>query len=273
MLNYREKILESASYLKNRIQSPPTMGLVLGSGLGDLSNAISDRIEIAYNDIPHFPTTTVVGHAGSLLFGKFKDKHVVLMQGRFHYYEGYTMKQVVFPYYVLHQLGVQSMILTNSCGGINKDYTPGDIVVIDDFISLVSNNPLIGENDDLLGPRFPDMTEPYSNRLKSIAKESAQHLKLPYKEGVYGFFSGPYYETRAEIRAFANMGCDLIGMSTVPETIACNHMGVEVLAFAVVTNMATGIQQKKHDHHHVVKMAKQASEKLTSWLDDLIEKL
>lgn len=269
-MNYTNQINESVAYLQNLIHHSPTLGLVLGSGLGGLSDRVEERQIIHYKDIPHFPVSTVVGHAGSLLFGKIQGMNVVFMQGRFHYYEGYSMKEVVFPYYVLKALGVNTMILTNACGGINPSYTPGDIVVVEDFINLVIQNPLIGFNDDHLGPRFPDMTEPYDLNLINEAKKIAKNLNIPFKTGVYGFFSGPYYETRAEIRAYGRLGCDLIGMSTVPETIALNHMGVKTIAFSVVTNMATGIQDKKHDHAHVVKMAQQASETLSRWLDGFI---
>jgi len=270
-MNYTNKINESVAYLQNLILDSPTLGLVLGSGLGSLSDRVEERQIIHYKDIPHFPVSTVAGHAGSLLFGKVLGMNVVFMQGRFHYYEGYSMREVVFPYYVLKALGVNTMILTNACGGINPSYTPGDIVVVEDFINLVIQNPLIGFNDDNLGPRFPDMTEPYDLSLISEAKKIANDLNIPFKTGVYGFFSGPYYETRAEIRAYGRLGCDLIGMSTVPETIALNHMGVRTIAFSVVTNMATGIQDKKHDHAHVVKMAQQASETLSQWLDVFIQ--
>jgi len=269
-MNYFNQIIESADFLKAKIKQAPILGLVLGSGLGDLSAEVTDRIEIPYKDIPHFPLSTVSGHAGSLLFGTYQNRSVVLMQGRFHYYEGYSMRQVVFPYYVLKELGVETVILTNACGGINTEYEPGDIVLVEDFINLVIQNPLIGENDERLGPRFPDMTEPYDLDLMSKAKASAKKLNLKVQSGVYGFFSGPYYETKAEIRAYGKMGCDLIGMSTVPETIALNHMGVKVIAFAVVTNMATGIQKKKHSHAHVVEMAKEAGVKLSLWLSDFI---
>lgn len=272
-MNYTAKISESVAFLKQKLTSTPTLGLVLGSGLGDLSQHVQDRIEIPYKAIPNFPVSTVVGHAGSLLFGTYLGHHVVFMQGRFHYYEGYTMREVVFPYYVLKALGVHTMVLTNACGGINTSYTPGDIVIVDDFINLVIQNPLIGENDPELGPRFPDMTQPYDQGLMDLAESCASTLNIPFKKGVYGFFSGPYYETRAEIRAYGIMGCDLIGMSTVPETIALNHMGVKTIAFAVVTNMATGIQQKKHDHTHVVTMAKQAAITLSAWLEMFIKQL
>lgn len=272
-MDYFTQIEEAATYLKDQIKHPVSLGLVLGSGLGDVSKAVENSTSILYQDIPHFPISTVSGHAGSLLFGDYKGHSVVFMQGRFHYYEGYSMKEVVFPYYVLKELGVKTMILTNACGGINTNYKPGDIVVIEDFINLVIQNPLIGINDERLGSRFPDMTEPYDETLRDLAQSTAKALNLPYQSGVYGFFSGPYYETKAEIRAYGKMGCDLIGMSTVPETIALNHMGVKVLAFAVVTNMATGIQKKKHSHAHVVEMAQQASTQLSLWLDAILENL
>lgn len=270
-MNTLTNIKTSADYLLSKILKQPTLGLVLGSGLGDLSQEVTNKLEIPYHDIPHFPLSTVEGHAGSLLFGEFQGHDVVFMQGRFHYYEGYTMKEVVFPYYVLKELGVKTMILTNACGGINPSYAPGDIVLVEDFINLVIQNPLIGPNDSTLGPRFPDMTQPYDQDLITLASQCAHELNIPVKQGVYGFFAGPYYETRAEIRAYGRMGCDLIGMSTVPETIALNHMGLKTIAFAVVTNMATGIQDKKHDHAHVVMMAKQASKILSLWLKHVIQ--
>ncbi|MBS3971410.1 MAG: purine-nucleoside phosphorylase [Erysipelotrichia bacterium] len=272
-MKYSHQINDSLAYIKHHVSSKPTIGLVLGSGLGDLSQHVQQHIEIPYKDIPHFPVSTVAGHTGSLLFGTYQGHEVVFMQGRFHYYEGYTMKEVVFPYYVLKALGVKTMILTNACGGINLSYQPGDIVVVEDFINLVLQNPLIGENDPELGPRFPDMTQPYDENLRLHAQHCAETLNIPFKTGVYGFFAGPYYETRAEIRAYGQMGCDLIGMSTVPETIALNHMGVRTIVFAVVTNMATGIQNKKHDHAHVVDMAKQAAVTLSQWLELFIQTL
>jgi purine-nucleoside phosphorylase len=204
-----------------------------------------------------------------MVFGKLKGKAVVMLQGRFHFYEGYSMKEVVFPIYVLKALGVETLILTNACGGVNEAYEPGDIVLINDFINMVWINPLIGINDEKLGPRFPDMSEPYSFDL--IKKVKA--LDPTLQEGIYAHFSGPYYETRAEIRAAKVLGADLVGMSTVPETIAANHTGLKVLAFAVVTNMATGIQKVKHDHHRVVEMANQAAIKLEALLLQLIEVL
>ena len=269
MENYKAKINECASYLKDKVKALPEIAFVLGTGLGKLVDEITDQQIFPYQELPYFPVSTVVGHKGQLVFGKLKGKDVVMMQGRFHFYEGYSMKEVVFPYYVMKALGVKTLILTNACGAVNENYQPGDIVLINDFINMVWINPLIGTNDEDLGPRFPDMSEPYSFDLikKVLTLDPSLH------EGVYAHFSGPYYETRAEIRAAKALGADLVGMSTVPETIAANHAGMKVLAFAVVTNMATGIQKVKHDHHRVVDMANQAAAKLEVLLLQLIETL
>lgn len=269
MENYTQKIKECAAFLNSKITVKPEIAFVLGTGLGKLVDEIQDPQVFAYQDLPYFPRSTVVGHKGQLVFGTLKGKTVVMMQGRFHFYEGYSMKEVVFPYYVLKALGVQTLIVTNACGGVNLNYQPGDIVLINDFINMVWINPLIGTNDEELGPRFPDMSEPYS--LELIAKAKALDPSL--QEGIYAHFSGPYYETKAEIQAAKILGADLVGMSTVPETIAANHCGMKVLAFAVVTNMATGIQKVKHDHHRVVLMANQAAVRLEALLLKLMETL
>ncbi len=269
MENYKEKINECATYLKDRIKTSPKIACVLGTGLGNLVDEATDQQIFPYADLPYFPQSTVVGHKGQLVFGKLKGKDVVMLQGRFHFYEGYSMKEVVFPIYVLKALGVETLILTNACGGINEHYQPGDIVLIQDFINMVWINPLIGVNDESLGPRFPDMSEPYSFDLINKVKA----LDPSIQEGIYAHFSGPYYETRAEIQAAKIMGADLVGMSTVPETIAANHAGIKVLAFAVVTNMATGIQKVKHDHHRVVDMANKAAIRLEKLLLQLLENL
>jgi len=269
MENYKTKINECAAYLKARIDSTPELALVLGTGLGKLVDELQDAKIFPYSTLPYFPTSTVVGHKGQLVVGTLKGKTVAMLQGRFHFYEGYSMKEVVFPIYVLKALGVKTLILTNACGGVNLAYQPGDIVLINDFINMVWINPLIGINDEELGPRFPDMSEPYSLDLIHKVKS----LDSALQEGVYAHFSGPYYETKAEIQAAKVMGADLVGMSTVPETIAANHAGLKVLAFAVVTNMATGIQKVKHDHHRVVDMANQAALKLEGLLLKLVELL
>jgi len=269
MENYRQKIEEAALTIKKQIKETPTLAFVLGTGLGGLVDEMTEKQFFPYTELPYFPKSTVVGHAGQLVVGKLRNKTVVMLQGRFHFYEGYSMKEVVFPIYVLKALGVETLVLTNACGGVNELYEPGNIVLINDFINMVWINPLIGINDELLGPRFPDMSEPYSLELIKKAKAIDPSLQ----EGVYAHFSGPYYETKAEIRAAKILGADLVGMSTVPETIAANHCGLKVIAFAVVTNMATGIQKVKHDHHRVVAMANQAAIQLEALLLQLSEVL
>lgn len=273
MENYYEKLCESAKLIQEKISCRPEIGIILGSGLGALADGIENKEEIAYADIPNFPVSTVAGHKGSLVFGDFKGKKVVMMQGRFHYYEGYSMKEVVYPVYVMKMLGVSKMIVTNACGGINTDFEPGTLMLINDFINLVFTNPLMGPNDERLGPRFPDMSEPYKKDLIAHAKKVADENGIAWKEGVYGHFSGPYYETAAEIRAFGRLGADAIGMSTVPETIAANHCGIDVLGISCITNMATGIQKVKHSHERVVEVANRASANLTLWVEKIIETL
>jgi len=235
---------------------------------------LEDRIVIPYDNITNFKTSTVKGHVSNLIAGRLEGKNVLLMSGRFHYYEGYSMKDITFPLYVFQQLGISQLILTNSCGGINDALlAPGDIMVVNDFINLMPGNPLIGPNDDRFGPRFPDMTEPYSKRLRDIARDTASSLSIPYKEGIYTGFQGPYYETKAEIQMIKRLGSDAVGMSTVPETIVSNYLGMETIAFATITNMATGIQQVKHSHERVVKMANQASETLSKWILEVVKSI
>jgi len=268
MKEYYDQIQACATFILNQCTDRPQTAIILGSGLGDIVDQLNETIVFPYESLPNFPQSTVSGHQGRLFIGKLNGKPILAMQGRVHYYEGYSMKEVVFPIYVLKAIGIQTLILTNACGGINPSYTPGDIVLVNDFINLAFDNPLIGINDPRLGVRFPDMSEPY----KQFLIDQALAVDGSLKQGVYGFFSGPYYETKAEIQAFKILGCDLIGMSTVPETIAANHAGMDVLAFSVVTNMATGIQTVKHDHARVVEMANQAAIRLSQILLDLLSK-
>lgn len=267
---YYDKIIETSLFLKEKLPVAPKVALILGSGLGELSDQVENPIVFNYEDIINFPQSTIKGHKGQLIFGQYQGVDVMMMNGRFHYYEGYSMKEVVFPIYVMKQLGVTKLILTNSCGAINTDIEPGELVLLNDFISLVSDNPLMGINDDRIGPRFVDMTEPYNLELIEQAKEAGKQLGLDLKEGVYGFFQGAYYETRAEIAAFGKMGCDLIGMSTVPETIAANHCGLPLVAISCVTNMATGIQTKKHSHEDVIEVATKASQTLIQLIEKIL---
>jgi purine-nucleoside phosphorylase len=267
------KVMESVRYIQNRIDGKPEVGVILGSGLGGLIEGLQDRQYVDYKDIPNFPQATVAGHEGRLVFGSVNGKKVVLMQGRFHYYEGYSMKEVTYPVYVMRQLGLQKIIVTNACGGINTDFTPGTLMLIRNFINLFGDNPLIGVNDERFGPRFPDMSEPYKLEWIEQAKNIAAGLGIECKEGIYAGFMGPYYETAAEIVAIGRMGADAVGMSTVPETIAANYLGLEVLGISCITNMATGIQKGKHSHANVVATAEKAAVNLCAWVMKIIENL
>lgn len=269
---FYEKVKETADYIKKHITQQPNIGVVLGSGLGSLVDIMEDKIIIPYDEIPNFPKSHLEGHAGNLVFGTIGNNNIVAMQGRFHYYEGFAMKEVTYPIYVMKLLGVENLILTNACGGINKNFKPGDLMILTDFINSVSVNPLIGTNDERFGTRFPDMSEPYNKVLIKKAKDIAEELGIPYQQGVYTFFQGPYYETAAEITAFSRIGSDAVGMSTVPETISANYLGMKVLGIACITNMATGIAEKKHSHEEVIKMANASSEKLCAWLKEMLLK-
>lgn len=268
---FYENVAASAAYIRDHMKQKPMIGVILGSGLGALVDQMENKEVLAYKDIPGFPQSHVEGHAGNLVIGTIKGQCIAAMQGRFHYYEGFTMKEVCYPIYVMKLLGIRDLIVTNACGGINPDFKPGDLMLIDDFINSVGVNPLIGENDERFGPRFPDMSEPYSLTLRDTAKRIAERLDIPYQSGVYTLFQGPYYETAAEIRMFARAGSDAIGMSTVPETIVANYLGMRVLGIACITNMATGIAKEKHSHEEVVKMANRASSNLCKWVEALLE--
>lgn len=272
MDNMYDKVVESSSYIRDKISEfKPKIAVILGSGLGNLVDIIEDKKYIAYKNIPNFPTSTVEGHEGRLVFGRIKGKDVLVMQGRFHYYEGYTMKEVTYPIYVMKQLGIEKLIVTNACGGINTSFSPGTLMLITDFINLFGDNPLIGVNDKRFGTRFPDMSEPFKLELIDTAKKLADEIGIDYKEGIYAGFMGPYYETAAEIVSIGRQGADAVGMSTVPETIAANYLGIDVLGIACITNMATGIQKQKHSHARVIEIAEKASVDLCRWVIKIIE--
>ena len=273
MDGFYEQVQQSAEYILHRCALRPTCGIVLGSGLGSLVDRMEDKTVIAYADIPHFPRSTVAGHAGNLVLGTLAGRAVAALQGRFHYYEGFSMQQVTYPVYVLRLLGVQTLVITNACGGINRELAPGDLMLLTDYINMLGTNSLIGPNDERFGVRFPDMTEAYSLRLRELARAAARELDIPCKEGVYAIFSGPCYETAAEIRAYAALGADAIGMSTVPETIAANYLGMDVLGAACITNMATGIALRKHSHEEVLAVADRASGNLCRLVERVIEKM
>jgi purine-nucleoside phosphorylase len=248
----------------------PTVGLILGSGLGGYANGLEDAVAIDYGQIPHFPVSRVEGHAGRLVCGRVDDTWVLAMQGRVHFYEGWSLGQVVFPARTMAHLGARTLVITNAAGGINRAYRPGDLVLISDHLNLSGFNPLRGDNDERCGPRFPDMSEAYSRPLRELAKRAGHALGLELNEGVYAMMSGPSYETPAEIRMLATMGADLCGMSTVPEVIACNHMGARCLGISCVTNMAAGISPHRLSHAEVTETANRIREQFGRLLGGII---
>ncbi len=250
---------EQVEYLESKIQVRPEIAIVLGSGLGPMADEVTDATVIPYEDIPGWPRSTAIGHAGKLIFGKLEGRNVVVMSGRAHLYEGHSIDKVVLGARVMARLGATKVILTNAAGGINLSFNRGALVLITDHLNLQGTNPLLGPNDDSLGPRFPDMTFCYSPRLRQLALDTAQMTGSTLHQGVYACLSGPTYETPAEIRYLRIIGADLVGMSTVPEAIALNHMGAEVVAFSCVTNMAAGITNQKIHHGEVLETGRDVS--------------
>ncbi len=236
MLLY-DRIQQTAAMIREKITTPPQVGIILGTGLGDLAKIVETEVEIPYELIPNFPVSTVAGHAGKLIFGKLNGKQVMMMSGRFHYYEGYSMEEITFPIRVMRELGVETLIVSNAAGGMNPIYRIGDIVLITDHINLFPEHPLRGPNDDRLGPRFPDMSEPYSRRLLQLAKDIAVSQNIEIQTGVYTGIQGPTFETSAEYRWLHTIGGDLVGMSTVPEAIVAIHCGIRVFGASIVTDI------------------------------------
>lgn len=269
----RVKIEEAVKSVKEQIDERPEIGLILGSGLGELANEIEEKITIRYDTIPHFPTSTVEGHKGQFVFGKIANQSVVAMQGRFHFYEGYSMQQVTFPVRVMKELGIKTLIVTNAAGGVNESFSAGDLMVITDHINLMGQNPLIGPNDDSLGGRFPDMSNAYSKKLINLAKEEAKKLALDLKEGVYVANTGPCYETPAEVRMIRKLGGDAVGMSTVPEVIVARHSEIDVLGISCISNMAAGILHEALSHDEVIQTAERVKERFISLLKAILKRL
>jgi len=256
----QSKVWEAADYIRAKTAVRPQVGLVLGSGLGVLADAMEDAVTIPYGDIPHFPVSTVEGHAGELLVGTFAGKAALLMKGRFHMYEGYAAETVAFPMRVMKALGIGTLLITNAAGGINADFRPGDLMLISDHINFMFRNPLIGPNDAEFGPRFPDMSEAYSRRLRELARKIGEEAGVKFREGVYAGVLGPSYETPAEIRMLRTLGADAVGMSTVPETIAARHAGIEVLGISCISNMAAGMLDQPLSHEEVMETAERVRE-------------
>jgi len=264
---------QTKKFLEERMPSRPDVGVVLGSGLGAFADELSDRVEIPFHEIPGWPRSTAVGHAGKLVFGKLGDTNVAVLAGRAHLYEGYTAARVVFGVRVLKLLGIHSLVLTNAAGGVNLSYSQGALVLVSDHINLQGTNPLVGANEADFGPRFPDMTEAYSARYRAIAKQVGLDMGITLPEGVYAAMLGPSYETPAEIRYLRTIGADLVGMSTVAETIASNHAGVQVLAISCVTNMAAGVLPEKLNHEEVLATGERVRGTLVTLLKNVIPRL
>ena len=264
---------EAVAYIRSVTEREPRVAVVLGSGLGAFADELADPIAIPYAQIPGWPSSTAAGHSGKLVFGKLEKLDVAVMAGRAHLYEGYTPAQVTMGVRALRHLGVRSVVFTNAAGGINLSYRQGALVLISDHINLQGSNPLIGPNDDSEGPRFPDMTEAYSSAYRTKAHQVAHELKIQLDEGVYAALTGPSYETPAEIRYLRAIGADLVGMSTVPEVIVANYLGMRVLAISCVTNMAAGISPQKINHEEVLETGRKVRDTLIRFLKALLPRL
>jgi len=277
-MTLRERMAESAAVIETAIASAnrpitPTIGIILGTGLGQLAGAIEAEVVIDYADIPHFPLSTVESHNGRLILGRLGGRDVVAMQGRFHYYEGYSMQEITFPVRVMYQIGVRTMIVSNACGGLNPLYRRGDLMVMEDHINLLGDNPLIGRNDDTLGPRFPDMSEPYSHELIALAERAALDAKIGLQKGTYVAVAGPNLETRAEYRFLRTIGADVVGMSTVPEVIVARHMDMKVLGLSIVTDECFPDKLAPVDVAEIIETASRAEPKLTTIVTEVVAAL
>ena len=272
-MNYIERISKAADYIKSKIDLKPEIGIILGTGLGSLAEYIENPVVIEYKDIPEFPVSTVIGHAGRLLIGTLEGKKVIAMQGRFHYYEGYTMQDITLPVRAMKVLGIKLLIASNACGGLNPVFSAGDIMVITDHVNMMGSNPLIGANLDEFGPRFPDMSEvyykEYIERLAAIAKK--QDIKL--QKGVYGAVSGPNYASKAELRMLITIGADTVGMSTVPESMVARHSGLKVLGVSCITDMAIPDIMTSPSHEEILKVAEGVKPKFVSLLKQFIKEV
>ncbi|MCF8369217.1 MAG: purine-nucleoside phosphorylase [Bacteroidales bacterium] len=268
-----KKIEETIAYIRHEITTNPEIGIVLGTGLGGLANEIIPESSLPYKDIPNFPESTVKGHEGRLIFGKLGDKNVVAMQGRFHYYEGYSMQELTFPIRVLKKLGIKLLILSNAAGGVNPGFEIGDLMVIKDHINLMGNNPLLGPNDDSLGPRFPDMSETYDKKIIRHFTKIARSHSIHFQTGVYAAVSGPTFETPAEYKYIRVLGADAVGMSTVPEAIVARHMMLPVFAVSIISDLGVEGKIVEISHEEVIDAAARVEPKMTLILKEMISKL
>ncbi len=268
-----ELIKETASFLKGKIASAPETAIILGSGLGELVNHITEKLEISYEEIPNFPVSTVEGHSGKLIFGKLGGKEILAMQGRFHYYEGYDMQKVTFPVRVMKAIGIKNLFVSNAAGGMNPEFVVGDIMLINDHINLFPEHPLRGKNYKELGDRFPDMHEPYSKRFLKLAEEIAAKNNIKVQKGVYIGSQGPTFETPAEYKYFRIIGGDAVGMSTVPEVIVARHGGMDVFAVSIITDMWYDGSPVEVSHEEVLEAANSAQPKMTLIMSELLKQI
>lgn len=268
-----EQINKTVDFIRTKTSSKPSVGIILGTGLGGLVHEISVECEIPYQEIPNFEVSTVESHQGKLIFGELAGKSVVAMQGRFHYYEGYGMQEITFPVRVMKQLGIKTLLVSNACGGMNPIFRRGDVMIMSDHINLLGDNPLIGRNSEILGPRFPDMSEPYSQRLIEIAENVALDQKIKVQKGVYVAVTGPCLETRAEYRFLRTIGADVVGMSTVPEVIVARHAGLEVFGISVISDECFPDSLIPVSVTEIIKTAMHAEPKMTAIMKGLIKKL
>jgi len=266
-----DQIKEACAFLRAKTSLTPQIGIILGTGLGGLAKEIEVESVVSYEDIPHFPVSTVESHAGRLIFGSLSGKKVMAMQGRFHYYEGYSMQQITFPVRVMKEMGCDTLIVSNACGGMNPNYTPGDIMIIADHINLLGDNPLVGPNEDELGPRFPDMSEPYSRSLIALAEKVALQERIKVQKGVYVAVPGPNLETRAEYRFLRIIGADVVGMSTIPEVIVAVHSSMQVLGLSVVTDSCLPDALQPVNIQEILRIAAEAEPKLTLLMKRVVE--
>jgi purine-nucleoside phosphorylase len=272
-VNYYDQVKAAADAIRSRAPEPPAIGIVLGSGLGDFANTLGDAVALPYDQLPHWPASGVIGHEGKLVVGTLLGRRIAALAGRSHLYEGHDVRAVTFAVRALGLLGIKVLILTNAAGGINTAFTQGALMVIDDHLNLMGVNPLVGPNDDRFGPRFPDMTEVYSSRLRTIADIAGRRINLVLPHGVYVGLLGPSYETPAEIRYLRTIGADAVGMSTVPETLAARHMGIEVLGISCISNMAAGVLPRPLIHTEVLETTRRIRGQFIALLEGVIGQL
>jgi purine-nucleoside phosphorylase len=273
MTELRQKINEAIKFIRTKTERKPRIGIILGTGLGGLVKEIKKEVVIDYGNIPHFPVSTVESHQGKLIFGTLSGKNVVAMQGRFHMYEQYDLKQVTFPVRVMKFLGVENVLISNAAGALNPLFQKGDVMLMSDHINLLGDNPLVGPNDDELGPRFPDMSEAYSKELIALAEQAALDLKIRVQKGVYVALQGPNLETKAEYRFLRAIGADAVGMSTVPEVIVAVHMGMKVLGFSILTDECFPDSLKPASLEEILKIAAKAEPKMTAIMKDVVKRM